>query len=447
MSDSANSAKDSTLAAESSASDSKPAGLARYLRFGGYAGWMALDQAIQLGVPRLIILPALLAVLGVHEFGIFVLALGLINAIGGAPANGLVIYLFRELTHYEGNDRLVAMRTTLLLAISVTLPFFLVLSLGAGWIETSYDKAGMAKYLIPLAIYLLCINVLDAVLAQYRIERKFEAVPLLHGVVSLVALCGVPLCYYFGAVWAGIGFAVGGLLALVIVMIIKGGSLLQAPLWSGTFARAAMKAWAPLSLSSLVTLSAMQLDRLLLGVWWPANDVAIFFAAAGLAQLSGVPATLVSQVVISLLGKVKTIDHFSQRFYLAFAAGAALLSTLMFFVGWPLGGLLLGFFYSAVSEEALPLWGYCLAARMVASAQVSIRPFILKFAPPNIIPVLSAVSFVGRFLPLLLLVPTRGALGAAEGMLIGSIVMAAIWLFPYIRFIVLARPADQLDKP
>ncbi|MCH7812856.1 MAG: hypothetical protein IID40_02425, partial [Planctomycetes bacterium] len=225
--------------------------------------------------------------------------------------------------------------------------------------------------------------------------------------------------------------------ALAVVLLMGWRTYRERPLCSRAVVRSAMGVWIPLSLSALMVLSAGYLDRVLLGLWWPATEVAVFFAAVSPAALSVIPAGQLSQFALSLLGQVKSRDRFGRTFYALYAAGTCLWALVVFGAFSMLGRWFLTTLYPELADRALPLWPYALASFGAVGVGISCRPFVIKFLSSRVLLVVTGVGLVGRAVPLLILIPSGGALGAAQGMLIGSSIQGALWLGVFVRFFVM----------
>ena len=80
-----------------------------------------------------------------------------------------------------------------------------------------------------------------------------------------------------------------------------------------------------------------------------------------------------------------------------------------------------------------------LASYGAVGIGICCRPFVIKFLSPRLLLVITGVGLVGRAVPLLMLIPAGGALGAAQGMLIGSSIQGSLWLGVFVWRFVLDR--------
>ncbi|MFQ5806549.1 MAG: lipopolysaccharide biosynthesis protein [Phycisphaerae bacterium] len=420
--------------------------MSRVWRLGKYASWYAADQFLTLGVTRLVLFPILAAFLGDAKFGGFVLALGLAQMVGNAPSNGLAGYILRDAAHQSERDQHLMMRTMLVLAALGVLPFVLVLALGAPAIASIYGQETFRLLLPCFGVFLLFQNLTETCLAIHRVRRNFHVTALVHGLQTLLLFGAIPLSLAGGTVGAGYAYVLASAGTFGVLFYGHRQGYIQRPVFSGRFAKSAVVVWWPLSLSAFVFLSSRYLDRPLLGFWWPPQAVTAFFAAVSTSAIFAMPGSLISGLVLSLLGKIRSRDAFSRSFHLRYAAGVWLFVAMLFAMGAPLGQTILGILYPGALERAAPLWGFAVGAAALQNAVTLCRPFIVKFLSPRLIPVLAVISVVARVVPLLVLVPTGGERGAAVALLIGSSVMAVAWFLTYALAFILHRPGTPVES-
>jgi len=432
-------------------SDPMSATLATLTHFGRYLSWTAADQVISLGIPRLILFPILASMLGEDVFGSFVIALGAIQLVGLAPSNGLVGYIIRDLVREEPPAQAVLIRTTLVLTAAVVLPFTLFFIFGAPLVARLYDdNRSLLSWLPLLGFYLLITNIVETLLSLHRVRRTLGRMTLVHAVQTVCLFLAVPLYVLQGDAGVATAHVLAAVAALFAVIILEHRTIIGRPVYSSVFARAALKVWPAFSLSAIIPLSAGYLDRLLLGYWWSPADVAPFFAAVSTASMVAIPATVVSNVTLSMLGRVRDARGFNRRFYTLYSFGVLIAAVLVFFIGVLIGEPLLRFFYAKFADEALPLWNYAVAGFALLDITILLRPFVSKFLSPAMLPILSTLTLVARVAPLLVLVPKGGPLGAAQALLIGSVATAVLWFVLYLRSFIMsgavtdARPVEEL---
>jgi O-antigen/teichoic acid export membrane protein len=411
----------------------------RTKRFGHYSAWMVGDQAVFVGVPRLVLYPILAHILGIEAFGTFVLALGLINMIGNSPCNGLGGYTLRDAANNDTVGQQAILRTTILLAAVGALPFCLFFMVCHDYIARFYEQPLLSAFLPGLGIFLLFLNLVHTALAMSRVHRDFKRVMLTHTVFLGGMLLAVPAALAFGARSVSLAYALSGAITFTWILLHNKQAFFRRPFFSTTHAKAACRVWFPFSLSAFIALSAGHLDRVLLGVWWPGSEVAAFFAAAGTAYIFLMPGNLVSNLVQSLLGRVRSSRHFRRSFYAGYASFVCLFAVSLFAIVTLLGKPILHLLYANLAEAAAPLWDYAVGAIAALTVQVGLRPFVTKFLSLRLIPILSLAGLVARFVPLVLLVPTQGRVGAVQALLIGSVLSSSLWCVVYVRSFILSN--------
>ena len=406
-----------------------------------------------MGVPRLILFPILFRMIGVEAFGSFVLAIGVILMVGLAPSQGLIGYIIRDLARHNENDQALLVRTTMVLSFLGMIPIAAVYVIGSKWIAGVFDDDPIVARLLPtLALFLILTNVVETSLAVYRVRRAFARMALIHTVQSALLFLAIPLYYVMGMTGVATAYFVAAAVTMGVVVWIERGALWRRPFFCVRFARDAIKVWPALSVAAAITLSAGYLDRLFLGHWWPPGGaqskaiVTTYFAAASMAALVAVPGTLLANFVLSLLGRVQQADHLDRRFYALYIVGVLASSVAVFVVGFVVGPALLGLFYPNVASEAVVLWPMVMLAFSIFNVGTLCRPFASKFFSPITLPVVSTINFVVRFVPLLLLVPARGAIGAAQGLVIGSSIASLLWMGLYVRSFLLRRSVVVLPE-
>lgn len=405
----------------------------RLARLAGYISWSVIDQFVYWGVPRLVLFPILAALLGGSAFGSFIIALSFIQMVGAAPSVGLSGYILRDAAKYEDRHRQILMRSTVVFSFVAILPFSLFFVLGAKRIAAAYHESHLAPMLAILGIYLLLLNLTQTALTLYRMRRAFSSMALIHSVQTILLFLAVPGYWITGESGVALAYVLAAAGALVVLLFRERHTFFARPFVSRVFIRHALRVWLPLSASALIVLSASYLDRLALGYWFSGEEVAIFFVAASTANIFIIPGTLLSGLTLSMLGSVETRQRFSPKFYRLYAVGNCLFAVLTFVVGILSGNLILRVLYPSLMERALPLWNYAVGSCALMSIMVGCRPFVIKFLSPRVVPLLALGGFLGRVIPIFLLVPTGGRIGAVQAMLVGSIVAATLWFAVYLR--------------
>lgn len=413
--------------------------MSRLVRFSGYLSWSVADQVVSIGATRLLLFPVLWRLMGDEAFGQFVVAVGLIHMVSTSPSHGFGVHVIREAHKYRAEQLDLLMRTMLLLSLCVALPVSCVFAFGASALSAAYSMPLIEQFLPFLAVFLLLWNLSDVMLSRCRVMRDFRRLALIHALQAGLLFLAIPLYSYSAHTGVGIAYVVAGAGALATVLVAERKTYFSQPYFSRALAGTALLVWLPFSTNAFMRLSQGYLDRLVLGWWWDGAEVTAFFAAAATSQILVAPTTQLSTIILSLLGKVGRIDRFSRRFYVTYLAGVCGAALLLFVVGCLLGDVLLSLLYPAVKERALPLWYYVVAARAILTVQASCQPFIIKFVRPRLITACIALEMVLRIVPLLLLVPAYGRLGAAQALMIGSALATAVSFVLYLKSFVFGR--------
>lgn len=421
---------------------------ARALRLGNHALWSVLDQVANLGIQRLVFFPLVARAVTEHQFGTFIVAVSLVQLVGVAPSSGFVTYLFRENAAQGAQGRQVMLRTSVVMSLLVTGACGLLFVAAAPLVARAWHNAELLPLIALLAPYLVLTNATETLLCTQRIERNFRFVAAIHGVQSLLLLAALPLYPLLGLAALPVAYVFASAATCGIQVFLRREEVLARPLFEPGLARSMVAVWWPLSLATLVWMSAGYLDRVLLGFWWPEREVAVFFAAVSTAAVFGVPGTLTSGLVLSLLGKVRSRESFPRAFYLAYAAGTLLFAALLGAIGVAVGPFVVDLLYPTLSADARSLWTLAVVAIALSNVTSLSRPFVIKFLPVKWIPVLAWTGLAGRVAPLLLLVPAGGRDGAVLALVIGSAVAAAAWFGLYVyKFVLVREGADALLPP
>lgn len=420
----------------------------RLFRLGKYSIWTFLDQLCLQAPLQLGVFPLLAWLLGSKDFGALVLAVAFINLVGMSPSHGFHGYVLREAAKYSQKEQALIIRTMAAMSFVFVLPAGLFFAFGSSYIGEKYNLPLLGRFLPVLGAYLVLLNVTDTLLVAHRIRREFGIITFVHGVQGLAFFSAIPLYLICGINAVPYGWLIAALISVLTSCLILRKELFARPLFSRFFAKQAMGVWAAFSVSAFVLMSAGKIDRLLLGYWWDTKVVATFFAAVGTAAIFVMPAQFFSTLILSLLGKVSERETFSRKFYSFYAIGACLFTLAAFCVGSLCGKLVLNTFYPSLADNALPLWKFAVASFAILNVQLLCRPFIVKFLSIKLIPVLTTINVIGRLLPILILVPSRGQRGAVEALLIGSTVASISYFSVYLRSFVFRKsiPAFQLGE-
>lgn len=320
--------------------------------------------------------------------------------------------------------------------------FVIVICLGP-LLSVRFQDADFLFWLIVFSVHYTILNPSETVLAVARVDRNFRLIAIVHAIGAVAMLLSLGLFPWIGR-WA---IVLGITLWSVVPLLLSWKLIPKTGPWiERESARRILAVAVAFSAAASVQLSSGYLDRVILALWWPAEEVSAFFAAISLGMLFTTPALILSTLGLSLLGKVKDASRFSRRFLLGYAAGVLGLALGVYLIGRPIGSMVLSFFYPKQFENALPLWDLAVASAAGLSVVSLVRPFILKFRPATWMPVLSVIALAIRMPLLLLMVPNGGRVGTAQALCLGTMIISAIWLGVFLHF-AFSRPNSAAVEP
>lgn len=390
--------------------------------------WHITDQLLVVGIPRLVIFPYLASVIGTTEFGLFVLALTTIQMVGLSPSNGFQGWILRELENYpdETWDGLAGWASVW--SMAVALPFVAGALLAPHWAGMAFEEGNVGHVILAMGPYLFAINAFETGLSRLRVRRKLSSLAGWHGFEFGCILLGLILLSDGTAVGAAWGFSLGGSLAAVFLFAGHLPQMVKIPSsLRGTARHQAISIWWPMSLSAILGLTATSIDRLLVGVWLSAADVAVYYAAASLASLAGMPFGMLGGWFTTMLGQTsggiqRVMVEWRRGMPLLVGAIVALTGVLGL-----LGEVILGSLYPEMAIGALAIWWILVIGSGVRAGFLLVRPIVVKFASPKVLPAISSLSLLLKVMMLVMLIPNYAVTGAAYATLFTSIVVLAIW--------------------
>ncbi len=397
-----------------------------------YAFWNLLDHASRLGITRLACFPLIASILGSQEFGEFVIAAAFGAILGGAIANGFSNYLIRSLAKLEGANRKAAIRYSVGASWISTVAVFGVLFFFLPVLGEKFSGNQFRFWLTAFALHYIFANPAETLLAVSRIERDFRQLAVAHFLGAIALLAAVTISPVVGRWAIAGGIVCWGLVPLVLTQRLYPRSMLR----QGAVNRRELVATViAFSTAAVVQLSTGYLDRIVLALYWPPDDVAAFFAAISLGLLFQTPALIASTLLLSLMGGIRDSSRFSKRFCLYFFAGVIFASLIVIAIGTPLGVYILSFLYPGQVEKALQIWDYAVMTAAGLTAISLLRPFSTKFSSAFVAPAISIVSLAVRAMLLFAYVPNGGLEGAAYGLVIGTLVTAILWAGAFFYFV------------
>lgn len=412
----------------------------KLFKLGKYGTWSFFDQIGLLGLTRLVLFPVLAGMLDKDSFGILVIAIGFVNMIGVSPSTGFSAFVLREAAKYSLQERALLIRTMILMSCFMVLPFGMFFVFCNTFIASRYGLSELAYLLPAMGMFLIFLNISETPLVFFRIRRKFEKVFFAHFIQGLLYFSSIPLYLAGGLKFVCYGWVIGAIGQVIFVTILLRKEIFARPIFDIKFAKHSMTIWWTFSLGSLLVLSAGRLDRLFLGYWWESKYIGGFFAAASIAAILTIPTSLASSLILSLLGGVKERTFWQKRRYKIYGISCIGLGIIIFIVGMVIGKIVIQFLYPDYFEEAVLLLPWVVGGAAFSTLKLMTRPFTVKFLNPKLMPALGASDFIAKIVPLLLLVPKGGAMGAAQSLFVSSAIIGTLRFSVYIVYFILKFP-------
>jgi O-antigen/teichoic acid export membrane protein len=388
----------------------------------------ASGDVVRMGSEKLIVLPVMLSVLGVHDVGRVLIALAWTRALLGFPITAVNNGLMRM---HSAADRCRAWPDLLLAGISTGAAAAIVLGV-LGWcggvLMVSADQlSGYGSMLLALGLGTLVTELRRLATADLRLQLRFGTVSATEALEGLLLLAAIPLARAFG---------VAGLVGALLLCPLPG-LLWTLSLTRETLSRASgawhgwLRALGKVSLG-FVGVTAIgqllnQLARLVLGAVEGPSSVAVFFAAEASVMLLLMPVHYLGTVLFTLLAKKGSrdeIDSKAMRQHVVGSIGAAMLfyATALVFCPW-----LVRVLYRDVAAAALPIVKVLVPGAAFRLLFMSALPFHYRFAPMSTILALSLSTLLVSGALIVLLAVRGGLAGVALGVTLGNVVMGVVW--------------------
>jgi O-antigen/teichoic acid export membrane protein len=202
--------------------------------------------------------------------------------------------------------------------------------------------------------------------------------------------------------------------------------------------------WLQITIAGILTVSIPHINRIILGSYHSYNAVADFVAATTVIFLYLAPTYCFGGLILSMLSQYSSINQLSRRGKIYFLAiiffGVFILPVLMLMTG----PVVTRFMFPQFGEESVNLLKILIWIMPSETIAALTRPFIYKFAPIRIIPIINTLSFLIILVLAFLLIPAHASKGAAWGYVIGNALIALIGSLVCIR---LFFTANQKKSP
>jgi O-antigen/teichoic acid export membrane protein len=400
----------------------------RFKRYFGYGFWVALETILFIGLPQLVVFPLAAKIVGQEAFGQFVFCLGIVMVIGSAPSMGLFTGIYRELARLEPVRQELLVQTGLGLC-----KLALGIVVGAGLVAVVlyqiFFKAepGIAACLIPLLAFLYFLNVFQMHLVRYRVERRFAVRTAWFAILAALQFAGLAGAWLGGTVGLCWGYLAAHAVGYVWLTRQQGISLGRNP-FDADLARLLKTVWLYDSVANLLLMSGRNIYRILLGLTHSYSDVSVLFGATSVLNCCMAPLTILSSLLLSMLSGFASLHEVGRRQRrTVLSAGIAIAIAgpiVTYLFAEPLMAMLFPEF-AADSAALLKKMVWVLPLEVMISFT---KPFVTKFAPIRVIPLLNGVVLLGHLLPSLLLVPRYGLTGVLISYYCGYAIASGCWL-------------------
>jgi len=408
----------------------------------GYTFWVFAEQAAYLGLPRLVLFPVAAYLIGKEGFGIFSIALSITLLIGMQPQNGLATGLLRHLPEYEDRQSAALYGTAMRMShwvMSAIVAVGLIATVITGCTDVTSRR--LLNCLFPLVILLYVENQFLLILTDTRFLRRFRQRAIW---VAGCSISGV-ICGTIGAIVGDApGLAWGYLLgnaAFYVVIRLRRESWFRAA-YNREMAAVLRADWLHITIAGILTVSIPHINRIVLGAYHSYDSVADFVAATTIMFVYLAPTACFGGLILSMLSRYSSASQLSRRGRTYYAAvlffGVLILPVLMFLTG-PAATRLLFPQFGQASVDLLRVLVWVVPSEAIACLT---RPFIYKFAPARVIPIINLVSVVIILVLAFLLIPRYAAKGAAWGYVVGNTLTALVWVLVCTRLFLVA-PSDK----
>ncbi len=398
-----------------------------YKKHAGYMFWVMGEQAMILGLPRLVLFPLAAYFIGRQQFGAFVMAMSITYMIGFHPANGLATGMLRQLTQYETDKQKLfcstagrmcswAMISVVAIALTVSFVVFML----------NLIEPVLFYCLIPLFIALYPENQFFLNLTELRISRRFATRTSWFAIRSVgLLVCGILGALIGDAVGFACGYAAGNFFAYGVLFVYRKDWLAKG--YDKIMASGLKDVWLHISIAGIIGISGPYLTKIILGFYHEYSEVADLFAATALLYAFLVIIGCIGHLLISILGRYQSIEDLPRyiRRQFLFVASVLLVTTpIIFRIASP---FIFDLIFPKFGSEARNLLNIVVWAIPFAGLVSLMQPFVVKFAPVKIMPLVNGLTLIGIVVPAVLLIPSFHSAGAAWAIVIGHSIKGLFW--------------------
>ena len=393
-----------------------------------YIFWMVAEATATTAIPRLLIFPLAAYFVGKEQFGVFMTAISLAMILGSQPAEGLSTGLIKHLSDYSRSQWAQFCGTALRLcrvAMNAIIPLVLLIIVTVG--ITKLAPWEILNCLIPLIISLYSENLFTLTLTENRVHRRFRERTGWFMLQSAgILIFGLAGAWADGATGLAWGYMAGNTLAYVILRFRYGNCYKTA--YNPGMASILKAIWFQMTIAGVMSLSGPYLNRVILSAIHSYNDTADLVAATSVTYLFSVPITCLGGLLLSMISGYSSVKQFSTRGRIQYSLLILFSITMMPLAFKLFGPFLVRLMFPKFGESAVGLFGILIWAIPAQNLISLTRPFVIKFAPIQLLPIINAVSVAATLIPAILLIPHYATRGAAQAVAIGSAVVGILWV-------------------
>lgn len=386
--------------------------------------WVVGEQAAAIGTTRFLLLPIAASLIGEESFGVFIMAMSVVAILGATPSMGLSTGILRHLVEYPEAQQPRFCQTAVRLCHKAML-----IILAAGLLGIAV--AGAARLapveilgcLVSLVVSLYAENQFGVMLTDLRVKREFKVRTFwtVYRAAWVFAI-GLVGAYLGGTVGLAAGFATGNMIGYVTLRYQRREWLRQP--YDPEMGRVLKRIWFHMTLAGILALSGQYLNRIILGIYYSFSDVAHLFAATSITAMFLVLLGCFNYLLLSMLARYKSFSELTKTVKIQW-----LTVLIVSMVGLPtavmaIGPVVLRIMYPEFSDEAIDLLRIVVWMMPFAVVADMVRPFVVKFSPTKVIPIVNGLALSGFLIPSLVLIPRFGCYGAAWSFVLGRAIHA-----------------------
>ena len=402
-------------------------------RLGGYFSWNVLEVLLDMGIMPIVLVPICRHIAGRETVGLFLFVLGIVSLVGVTPTKGLNNTLLRDLSAAEKSRQRLLVRTSLFMAVAAIAVLLLVALVVCGVLAWQGTKSTTTLWWVAiLAVAFAARNLQNTGSVDLTVSRSFAQRMTWRSIGSVLALAAIPAFYLLGANGLPLGFAMGHVAALILLLTARRGLFLERPLFARDLIGPLAKSWLILSLVTFFVASGRYLHRTVLGSCHGPDTVMVFFAAAATLEICIMPISTLGLFGFQLLSAHRDRDRFSPRFFAGYVVAAVAGVPCIYFLirivaAWPLSWL-----YAKEFDEAIEPLGIMAIGVSLTILMHAFRPFVQKFSSLKALGMIGIVSLVAHLGSALFLIPAHGINGAAWSYTIGHGVTGIAWFACFV---------------